>query len=812
MEYRDFFNEAYGNSVDPDFGSYNYQRRLAEAAWPDLLDVPTGMGKTAAVVLAWLWKRGWRRGSRQSQPDIDTPRRLIYCLPMRVLVEQTVSNVEGWLKALGIHGKPGEGNVSVNVLMGGEEDARKAKWTSYPEEDSILIGTQDMLLSRALMRGYGMSRFNWPIHFALLHNDALWVFDEVQLMGAGLATSAQLEAFRRAFPPAKSSRTLWVSATMKRSWLDTVDLHPDLQTLTTLTIDDQDREQAADRLRADKPLLKASFSLSEDTRTKAGLWAYLQALSALVLEGHDPGAQTLVIVNRVERAQELFRLLRKMRPGKPDLLIHARFRAAERAEQVRRLREDSPQDRIIVSTQATEAGVDISSKTLITELAPWPSLVQRFGRCNRYGEHNAPGACIRWINIADDEELSLPYDGKALSDARERLGRLDNARPQNLLPVDPIRPVTSVLRRRDLLDLFNTDPDLSGFDVDVSDYIRDDGPPSVLVFWRNFKDDPNHSGPDGGPERRPDRSEVCPISMSQAKDIHQRGAWRWDSLGHKKHGARWVKLDRQLRPGMTLLLRASDGGYDEIIGFNPAFRKPVSTLLSEKDWVTRPPEDAFGEDPSSQQFRPVALSEHLAHVARHASELCAKLGETSQSSAIVRAGRWHDLGKAHTVFQRSMYRCKAEVGQLLLSKSDCQGRMHHERPYFRHELASTLGWLEQHDGEVDADLVAYLIVAHHGKVRMSLRSMPDEEVADGVTRFARGVWEGDTLPSLDLDGEHSREVTLRLALMEIGESEQGPSWTERTLELLNRYGPFQLAWLETLVRLADWRASAEEQE
>ena len=68
---------------------------------------------------------------------------------------------------------------------------------SPPERPAILIGTQDMLLSRALMRGYGMGRFGWPIDFGLLHTDTLWVFDEVQLMGAGLATSAQLEAFRR---------------------------------------------------------------------------------------------------------------------------------------------------------------------------------------------------------------------------------------------------------------------------------------------------------------------------------------------------------------------------------------------------------------------------------------------------------------------------------------------------------------------------------------------------------------------------------------------------------------------------------------
>src|SRR3546814_2058464 len=123
---------------------------------------------------------------------------------MRVLVEQTKENVEAWLSNLGLLGKTGEGKVSVHVLMGGEPDLKS--WAEYPEEDMILIGTQDMLLSRALMRGYGMSRYQWPVHFALLHNDAMWVFDEVQLMGAGLTTSAQLEAFRRSsgFPLAKS--------------------------------------------------------------------------------------------------------------------------------------------------------------------------------------------------------------------------------------------------------------------------------------------------------------------------------------------------------------------------------------------------------------------------------------------------------------------------------------------------------------------------------------------------------------------------------------------------------------------------------
>jgi CRISPR-associated endonuclease/helicase Cas3 len=39
---------------------------------------------------------------------------------------------------------------------------------SYPEEDAILVGAQDIVPSRALMHDYGMSRFQWPTHFAFL--------------------------------------------------------------------------------------------------------------------------------------------------------------------------------------------------------------------------------------------------------------------------------------------------------------------------------------------------------------------------------------------------------------------------------------------------------------------------------------------------------------------------------------------------------------------------------------------------------------------------------------------------------------------
>jgi CRISPR-associated endonuclease/helicase Cas3 len=814
MDYRTFFTKTTHLSAP-----FDYQFRIAEQAWPDILDVPTGMGKTAAVTLAWLWKRGWRQGNRSEVADVATPRRLIWCLPMRVLVEQTEENIRRWLDTLGILGQIGEGKVSVHVLMGGADDT---DWASFPEEDMILIGTQDMLLSRALMRGYGMSRYQWPIHFALLHNDCLWVFDEVQLMGAGLATSAQLEAFRRSFPMSKGSRSLWVSATLNRNWLDTVDLKPHLDGLKTLGLDAADRQQAGDRLHSVKTVAKLPIAFGKDAGNKKGLDAYIQALCEEVLKAHVADSQTIVILNRVDRAQRLFCLLRKARPEKANILIHARFRAAERRKQNQLLRDCEKEiDRIVVATQAIEAGVDISSRVLITELAPWSSLVQRFGRCNRYGEHNAKGAKILWIDINDDKEALKPYDSVQVAEARRHMANLTSASPQDLPASGEARPLTAVLRRKDLLDLFNTDPDLSGFDVDVSDYIRDNEQPGVQVFWRDFEGSPNEPKPQDGPIR----DELCPISMGQAQDIYKyKRAWHWDALEDE-----WARLDRPPRPGMTLLLKASDvrydakvgfdaqwnncdaldildGGYDAEVGFDASSKKAVSVIP-----IASTRENSFLEDPESQQDITVTLVDHLGHTGKEMMQLCSAIDETTYAPVLHRAALWHDIGKAHEVYRT---RCGLEEGDVSLAKSpNYNWRVKHKsnRTIFRHELASALAWLAQHNGETDADLIAYIIAAHHGKVRMSLRAMPTEEPAPDGRRFARGVWEGDPLQALDFHGEHSREIVLSLALMELGEGEQGPSWAARTLKLLEEHGPFRLAWLETLVRLADRRASREEQ-
>lgn len=439
MDFKAFFVRTTSTHCHAGNTPFDYQERLALQPWPDLLAIPTGLGKTAAVVLAWAWKRGWRPEGLRVAPDADTPRRLVYCLPMRVLVEQTQRECEQWLGKLGARGAAGEGRVSVHVLMGGSEDLKKPVWVEHPEEDQILIGTQDMLLSRALMRGYGMSRYQWPVHFAMLHNDAMWAFDEVQLMGPGLVTSAQMDAFRRSLGCATNSRSLWVSATVKREWMETVDFDP--APLTSLELSEAEKQSDAVRKRREsvKPLSLSDVALTGEG--KAATFSYLTALADQIIAAHQAGSTTLVVLNTVERAQELLTQLEKhlapssktkkragpaSLPGRPvaapeRLLIHSRFRAQERAEQNAKLSEPadtSGPGRIIIATQAIEAGVDLSARVLFTELAPYASMVQRFGRCNRYGEFNERGgAQVFWLDVADPK----PYTADEINASRTQL-------------------------------------------------------------------------------------------------------------------------------------------------------------------------------------------------------------------------------------------------------------------------------------------------------------------------------------------------------------------------------------------------------
>ena len=389
-----------------------------------LIRIPTGMGKTLGVITTWLYQRIEKNND-------SWPRRLVWCLPMRVLVEQTHRETVAVLEKLGRYW-PGperdhQSRVGVHLLMGGEDDHG---WRYYPEHPAVLIGTQDMLLSRALNRGYGSPRGRWPMEYALLHNDALWVMDEVQLMDVGLATSVQLQAFREAerHKNKKTAHTWWMSATLQPNWLDTRDfrhLLPGLQE-DTLRVDRAGRSGGLWEIR--KPCRLETIPLEkQDKKTDQSLASRLLAMHRESEPG-EYGRVTLAVVNTVDRARALFAALKKETDEQEtsfDLhLIHSRFRGLEKQRWVDEFlhkKHCAPgTDRIIVATQVVEAGVDISATCLVTELAPWPNLVQRFGRAARYGGSGQVLVVDRELKGKD----CLPYDEEQLVAARKALSEL----------------------------------------------------------------------------------------------------------------------------------------------------------------------------------------------------------------------------------------------------------------------------------------------------------------------------------------------------------------------------------------------------
>lgn len=801
MDFESFVARASGESAGGSRRPYPYQVRLAEEGLPELLRVPTGAGKTAAAVLGWLYRR---RFHPDDAVRAATPHWLVFTLPMRVLVEQVHAEVDQWLDNLGV---PPE-EVGRHRLMGGELGVERA-WRTHPERDAVFVATLDMALSRALNRGYGESRWTCPIDFGLFNNGVQWVFDEVQLMGPALPTSLQLDGLRAQLGVAAPSRSMWMSATVDDGQMATVD-HPG--STEAIELSDADRASAlGERLAASKTVRRL-----EDGE--------LGDLPAVVIAKHRPGTRTIAFINTVDRASTLATGIRKADPSVPVVLVHSRFRPGDRANVVAEATADVDPGGpgvIVVTTQVLEAGVDVSSSTLITEVAPWSSLVQRMGRCNRAG-HDAD-ATVWWLpapKAPPYDESELEAAEQALADLEKRTITADGA---TLLGPPQVPPLHHVLRRRDLLELFDTLPDLSGNDIDVGRFLRDGDDLDVQVAWRRFDDDPDPR------TALPAREERCSVPVGELRRFlttsRSPRAWRYDHLSE-----RWVRcVAGDVRPGLVAFVHSDDGGYDPADGWNGSSRAAVEPVAVVGDGDPLADEDlAVDADPVTFMGRWVALQDHLAHVEHAAKQLFDALGPpgltNDQIDAAVRAAALHDIGKAHPVFQAMLADAETatdltpEVLDLRPWAKSASGRGgRRERRYFRHELASALALLAIEDqlSDEELDLVLYLVASHHGRVRLGARSLHDERDPDGLDRKVMlGVVEGDVVPEVDTPSGRLPATVLSLSTMEVGGAGERPSWGQRALGLRDRpdLGPFRLGFLEAAVRLSDWRASRLEQE
>ncbi len=867
-DYQQFFRVLLGMGAG---APLTWQQELAgdDECADRLIRVPTGFGKTLGVFGAWAWHRVHRS-------DNEWPRRLIWCLPMRVLVEQVEAEIRAALDRLDLlwsGEKTREGRVGVHPLMGGSD---AGDWHLHPEQCGVLIGTQDMLISRALNRGYAAPRARWPMEFGLLNHDCLWVMDEVQLMDVGLATSGQLQAFReRSRVEGKMSRpvhTWWMSATLQDSWLKkSPETRQRLPAIPKVVIAPKDRTgHLWDDVRKPVRLERAT---KPEQMSEVVAKAHLE-------HGRGSSGPTVVVLNRVKVAVEMYRALQRRRDlrGTEFRLVHSRFRPHERAqwrsEFLNRAACEGGVDRIIIATQVIEAGVDISAGALITQIAPWPSLVQRFGRAARWG---GQATVIVIDDSPADDRAAAPYSSAEIDAARAALEKVSDVAPLNLERFEellapelidrlyPYEPRHLILDQ-EIGELFDTTPDLSGADVDISRFIRTGDERDLQVFWQPVEDR-------GDPPRthRPSRSELCGVPFLAAREwlcgdkkaqrlLPGLRAWVWDWLG----GA-WRPAERRdLYPGQVVLVESSCGGYDTGLGWDPGSRVRVAPL-PEPIVPAGDEADSAEDDESLSEYQWQTIGRHGLAVGEQASHLGTAL--VPELSALLHlAGRLHDLGKVHPCFQRSIVSedrpkrddlAKAPDGAWLAPRSLYPDVGGPNRRGFRHELASTLalfGILQRHAPDHDAllgpwrallesigskpdvqqsgiepteierevldltadefDLVAYLVCAHHGKVRVSWHASPaDQEAVDDRLRI-RGIRDGETLPSVPIataDGLYASvpETELDLSPAALGLSPRtGRSWSERVLALTERHGVFALAWMEAILRSADQRASA----
>ncbi len=869
-----------------DEGPYDWQVNVAVEGLPEILPIPTGLGKTEGAVLAWAW--------RKFEARLDEPLHLVYCLPMRTLVRQTSERLNRCFAALAA--KRGITRVPVFQLMAGAIDE---EWVRIPDQPWVLVGTQDQLLSRALNRGYSMSRFDWAMHFGLLNNDCRWIVDEVQLMGPGLWTTSQLDWMRRKrFPVLKPCRTTWMSATVGEGFLATTDRKRDgLGQATPFDPKLGQDKRVQTRLTARRPVqwFKAS------TRRQAP--NLHEQIAARAMSEHREGTLSLIVCNTVRSAQAVFKAL----PNEASkILLTSRFRPADRLASEQRLlafearRKDSESGRvagdpglICVSTQIVEAGVDISARRLWSELAPWPSVVQRLGRLNRDGRDSTALAYF-WKAPKDEagpyRKQDLDAAGKlleaiipssaamAFSAAIEQM----DAEHRQILK-DALQPAPAPLPRAlDLHGLFSTERDLHGGFTDVSAFVRNADPDADLtVFWRTWKGPRPPRGESlDGPIFDP-ASEGCPVACYRLQDMlkNQRAkAWIWND----EEGGWDACALQELRPGMVVMLHRDVGGYTTASGWTGE----RSDRLQEVPAAG--PGYALADDERSITSAYVALETHLADARTEAELICNTLGLSGDlRTAVIEAAAFHDIGKAHpkwqsalpagvtvhaaplakcpralalevpreddlyhrevarlrgsalllpTVFKKDTVRLQWAVDQTLtreelehlrgLPRVRWAGHVPF-RPGMRHEAASALAlWARYQEGKAGYPaLTVYLAAAHHGKVRSVLRStMRDGNDLFGVPRKP---------DSLTINGHRwSLEFSVG-ADGAVGEWTEdgflltGYGWTGLVVDLVGpwrdpdecnvgavpdgeprRLGPFALAWLEALVRVADWRASA----
>ena len=587
---------------------FPWQRRLfeewlARGSLPPAVDIPTGLGKTA-VMAVWLLARA---------AGAALPRRLVYVVDRRAVVDQATAFAEELRdklkederlapvrQGLRLCGR----RLPISTLRG--QHAGNREWMADPAAPAIVVGTVDMVGSRLLFEGYGLSRRMRPYAAGLLGCDTLVMLDEAHLArpferllqaieeGQRRPTAEGAEAAKgyfagpaacNGFPP--PFRVLPLSATLG---LDS--------DKTPFRLDDDDRANGTVRTR-----LAARKSLTvEDLEAGAGLadvlaeraWSLMQSESAVARKPPS----VAVYCDRRKDAEKVAKLLearaKKEAPEAAVILFVGGRRVRERQGAAEELQEhgligagESARDVpvFLVATSAGEVGVDLDADHMVCDLVAWERMVQRLGRVNRRGTGAARVLAIDRdppdAKRKDEDAVARHAAVRALLDAlphddaggrRAGPGALvdfaaDPAQRARIHAATTRMPLYPALTRP-LVDTWAmTSLDDHAGRPEVAPWLRgwmEDDEPQTAVVWRQYL--PLRLLPQGGTVQAQAAREVRAFFAAappQTAELLETETWRVADWLKKRTRKQLKELDKTDAPAVEPSTATGDDGADD---------------------------------------------------------------------------------------------------------------------------------------------------------------------------------------------------------------------------------------------------------
>ncbi|RLF37146.1 MAG: CRISPR-associated helicase Cas3', partial [Thermoplasmata archaeon] len=328
------------------FTPYEYQKQAMDFLMDGktlIIRAPTGSGKTELALVPFIYHL-----------NDFLPPQLIYSLPTRTLVESI--------------GERATKYASFKKLRVAIHHGKKA--TSSLFEEDIIVTTVDQTAGAYLSTPLSMPK-RWGNIFVGGVTSALTVFDEVHTLdpekGLQTATAIAVQSAKLGLP------SIIMSATLPDIFIKRLKERIEKNGGKVEIINVENESEIKSRKNRKVELVnRTNEELTADAVLKE-------------VENHK---KLVVVVNTVERAQKLYLDLRK-KLTIPILLLHSRYLEKDRIEKEKFLQEvfskDGKGECVFISTQVVEVGMDISSPVILSEAAPIDALIQRAGRCARWG-------------------------------------------------------------------------------------------------------------------------------------------------------------------------------------------------------------------------------------------------------------------------------------------------------------------------------------------------------------------------------------------------------------------------------------------